>query len=1533
MESQQILMLIIYTTFFCFMPTSSTITPNQSLQYHETLVSSAGTFEAGFFDFGNSRRQYFGIWYKSILPRTIVWVANRNVPAQNSTAVLKLTHQGDLVILDGSGGRVWSSNSSKIAVKPVVQLLDSGNLVVKDGESSENFLWESFDYPGDTFLAGMKLKSDFVTGPYQYLTSWRDNEDPAEGEFYYKIDTRGFPQQVTTKGTTIFYSTGPWNGYLFSGVSWDRMHRFLNFSFELTNKGVTYGYETLNSSVLSRTMLKLNPRGGTERFLWSNQRQSWDTVNSHPIDQCEYFGTCGVNSICNINKLPICECLQGFTPKFLAKWDSHDWSGGCVRRTKLSCDNGDWFKEYRGIKFPETSSSWFDRSLSLEECETLCFRNCSCTAYANSNIRDGGSGCLLWFGDLVDLRTHTDRGQEIHIRMPFSERDQRRNKRDLSPKRLAGIIVGLVTFIVGLTVLVWATSKRIKGMKLPKPVKKSIPWKHMMDKEGNNLPTMFNFSTIDIATNHFSNRNKLGEGGFGTVHKGTLIDGQEIAVKRLSKTSRQGTEEFKNEVKLMATLQHRNLVKLLGCSIQQDEKLLIYEFMPNRSLDYFIFDTLQGKSLDWTKRLKIIDGIARGLMYLHQDSRLRIIHRDIKTSNILLDDNMIPKISDFGLARIFGADQAEANTNRVMGTHGYMPPEYAGHGCFSTKSDVFSFGVIVIEIISGRKNRGFRDPHHHLLNLLGHVSLNNHNKTYRNTMESQQILMLIIYTTFFCFMPTSSTITPNQSLQYHETLVSSAGTFEAGFFDFGNSRRQYFGIWYKSILPRTIVWVANRNVPAQNSTAVLKLTHQGDLVILDGSGGRVWSSNSSKIAVKPVVQLLDSGNLVVKDGESSENFLWESFDYPGDTFLAGMKLKSDFVTGPYQYLTSWRDNEDPAEGEFYYKIDTRGFPQQVTTKGTTIFYSTGPWNGYLFSGVSWDRMHRFLNFSFELTNKGVTYGYETLNSSVLSRTMLKLNPRGGTERFLWSNQRQSWDTVNSHPIDQCEYFGTCGVNSICNINKLPICECLQGFTPKFLAKWDSHDWSGGCVRRTKLSCDNGDWFKEYRGIKFPETSSSWFDRSLSLEECETLCFRNCSCTAYANSNIRDGGSGCLLWFGDLVDLRTHTDRGQEIHIRMPFSERDQRRNKRDLSPKRLAGIIVGLVTFIVGLTVLVWATSKRIKGMKLPKPVKKSIPWKHMMDKEGNNLPTMFNFSTIDIATNHFSNRNKLGEGGFGTVHKGTLIDGQEIAVKRLSKTSRQGTEEFKNEVKLMATLQHRNLVKLLGCSIQQDEKLLIYEFMPNRSLDYFIFDTLQGKSLDWTKRLKIIDGIARGLMYLHQDSRLRIIHRDIKTSNILLDDNMIPKISDFGLARIFGADQAEANTNRVMGTHGYMPPEYAGHGCFSTKSDVFSFGVIVIEIISGRKNRGFRDPHHHLLNLLGHAWRLWNEERPLELMDEILDDGADLCLEILRCIHVVTTPSKGSTHTLFVTNIVILTMPHIDVAKYPPVFIAFHILLNISTT
>ncbi|KAF7000647.1 hypothetical protein CFC21_016510 [Triticum aestivum] len=266
---------------------------------------------------------------------------------------------------------------------------------------------------------------------------------------------------------------------------------------------------------------------------------------------------------------------------------------------------------------------------------------------------------------------------------------------------------------------------------------------------------------------------------------------------------------------------------------------------------------------------------------------------------------------------------------------------------------------------------------------------------------------------------------------------------------------------------------------------------------------------------------------------------------------------------------------------------------------------------------------------------------------------------------------------------------------------------------------------------------------------------------------------------------------------------------------------------------------------------------------------------------------TLYDFPELAAATDNFSDENKLGQGGFGPVYKGKFSDGAEVAVKRLAAQSGQGLVEFKNEIQLIAKLQHTNLVKLVGCCVQEEEKMLVYEYLPNRSLDFFIFDQERGPLLDWQKRRHIMEGIAQGLLYLHKHSRVRIIHRDMKASNILLDKDLNPKISDFGMARIFGSNMTEANTNRVVGTYGYMAPEYASEGLFSVKSDVFSFGVLLLEIVSGKRNSSGHGQHYgEFVNLLGYAWQLWRDGRAFELVDPTLGHCSEVA-DIMRCVKV----------------------------------------------
>ncbi|ONI12987.1 hypothetical protein PRUPE_4G196000 [Prunus persica] len=412
--------------------------------------------------------------------------------------------------------------------------------------------------------------------------------------------------------------------------------------------------------------------------------------------------------------------------------------------------------------------------------------------------------------------------------------------------------------------------------------------------------------------------------------------------------------------------------------------------------------------------------------------------------------------------------------------------------------------------------------------------------------------------------------------------------------------------------------------------------------------------------------------------------------------------------------------------------------------------------------------------------------------------------------------------------DYCDNDGLCGANGMCDISNSQVCSCLKGFKPKRPEKWNLGEYTEGCVRPELLKCQIKVGFMKYAAVKLPDITNCWVNQSMNLMECRASCLSNCSCMAYSSSGIKGEGSGCTIWFGDLINIRKLLAGGQDLYIRTPASE--------------------------------------------LKKMGKHGTMSQNYGQKEDLEVP-LFSLSTIATATDNFSFNKKLGEGGFGPVYKGRLVDGQEIAVKRLSQSSGQGSNEFKTEVRLIAKLQHRNLVRLLGCCIEGEEKLLIYEHMPNKSLDFYIFDQTQSRLLYWSKRFHIICGIARGLLYLHQDSRLRIIHRDLKASNVLLDKEMNPKISDFGLAKTFGGDQNEGVTRTVVGTYGYMAPEYAIDGQFSVKSDVFSFGILLLEIVSGKRSRGFYDPDEHL-NLIGHL----PEDRPtMSSVILMLGDGGAL--------------------------------------------------------
>ncbi|XVE51183.1 hypothetical protein DITRI_Ditri02bG0019000 [Diplodiscus trichospermus] len=377
-------------------------------------------------------------------------------------------------------------------------------------------------------------------------------------------------------------------------------------------------------------------------------------------------------------------------------------------------------------------------------------------------------------------------------------------------------------------------------------------------------------------------------------------------------------------------------------------------------------------------------------------------------------------------------------------------------------------------------------------------------------------------------------------------------------------------------------------------------------------------------------------------------------------------------------------------------------------------------------------------------------------------------------------------------------------------------------------------------------------------------------------ECLTFAMRELRSCCYGRLGCRVLRPTCILRFESNSPFFTQIAVPLPPPPSSPTSTGENGNNKTRTVIIVIVSVVGSLILIIISICIF-----KKSRGTEIPKIVETAD---ESTEVEISGVESLqFDLDSVRVATDNFSDANKLGQGGFGAVYKGMLPGDKEIAVKRPSRQSAQGDLEFKNEVLLVAKLEHRNLVRLFGFCLEGSERLLIYEFVPNKSLDHFIFNPINRAQLNWKIRYKIIKGIARGLLYLHEDSRLRIIHRDLKASNILLDKEMVPKIADFGLARLFEQDETQGNTRRIAGTYGYMAPEVI-RGQFSVKSDVFSFGVLLLEIISGQKNNCFRRGED-TETIQSFAWRNWREGTALNVIDPTLSDESRN--DILRCIHI----------------------------------------------
>ncbi|XP_048138036.1 G-type lectin S-receptor-like serine/threonine-protein kinase At2g19130 [Rhodamnia argentea] len=735
----------------------------------------------------------------------------------------------------------------------------------------------------------------------------------------------------------------------------------------------------------------------------------------------------------------------------------------------------------------------------------------------------------------------------------------------------------------------------------------------------------------------------------------------------------------------------------------------------------------------------------------------------------------------------------------------------------------------------------------------------------------------------------TNTIFPSESLSGNRTLISREGTFEMGFFSPGNTGNYYIGIWYKGLPQKTVAWVANRNRSVSDPfSSELKLLQDGNLVILDSSKRQIWSTGSTSLLHNSTSGvLLDSGNFVLRMKSDVSSVVWQSFDHPTDTWMPGAKFVYSSRTSERTVLVAWRDLDDPAPGIYSAVPGTEGTIELVLFNRSVAYLHGSDWTGPDYGHQPSLNLENVINFTFVLNENETSSKYFLIAPYNLSRIVVE--PTGLLKQLVWAKHVQEWKVLWRQPAEKCEIYPFCGASSNCNQSNVPLCNCDLGY----LDDLKLEDHLGRCKTRSASECsdDRKDDFFLIPNVRLPKNSYEFMVED--IEECRLSCLSNCSCSAYAYD------ANCQVWTDAkfLVERLTDDAIVRDFFVRIAASDLlEEHKKKRKPVSNFITAVVVVSGAFLVVLSVSLVIIRRRGSARTADG---------HLMH---------FEYRVLKKATKNFSE--KIGEGGFSSVFWGTLPDSTPIAVKKLMNQN-QSNKQFLAEVRTIGTIQHVNVVRLRGFCAEESKRFLVYEYLANGSLAAHLFKN-GSNTLDWKTRYRIAIGTAKGLEYLHERCRDSIIHCDIKPENILLDSELEPLIADFGLAKIVGRDVSRVITT-VRGTRGYLAPEWISGGAITSKVDVFSYGKLLFELISGKRNIEELNSDMHYYVPLQVANSIAKGEEVLPLVDRRLNGLVEM-EEVCRACKVACWCIQDSEKDRPTMSQVVQILEGVVIVEKPPV-------------